>query len=181
MSAISTQNPNSNEPNGSIRKAILQGCRKIERLNDDDRKDVVQDVLLAYMQLSDERKAEIRNEAAYFYRAGRNEALKRFRRSELSLSYAENLPEPADEVSDGPDADPELLRRVSVISNLFMCGLRGGKREIFRMHFFEDLKNPQIAEKTGYTIESVKTILCALKKELRMYSYKYLSPYFFLD
>ena len=131
--------------------------------------DLVQDI---YVRLgSVEPAAEVQNPVGYLYRLGSNLMLDRLRSQRRSASRdaawreSHNTMLGSDAVADEPDAEQAVAARQRLAAIMLALGaLPDQTQRIFRMHKFEGLTHPQVAEALGISRSAVeKHVMAALK------------------
>lgn len=118
-------------------------------------KDIVQDVFVTYWNKREEILASESAISAFLYAAVKNACLNNLRRQKLENGFLnQQEPEPVEEA-----VVLNLMIRSEVLGELHkvIATLPNGCQKIFRMGYLEGLKNPQIAEKLGVSINTVKT------------------------
>ncbi|MCD0487403.1 RNA polymerase sigma-70 factor [Pedobacter sp. MC2016-14] len=125
-------------------------------LNDaDSAKDIVQETFIIYWTHKDKLHLKPESVKPFFYSSVRNACLNKLRRIRLEsffLSIQDNNP------SEEPICLNSIMRS-EVISELHSALLTLPKnyQEIFRMSYLEELKNAEIAQQMGLSINTIKT------------------------
>lgn len=128
----------------------------LQFLGDEDAvKDIVQDVFVNYWNKKDSLSITENSVTSFLYSSVKNACLNKLRRQKLEQGYL-NLQEsdPSEEA-----VALNLMIRAEVISeiNKVITTLPASCQTIFRMGYLEGLKNPEIAEQLGISINTVKT------------------------
>lgn len=128
----------------------------LQFLGDEDAvKDIVQDVFITYWNKREEILANESAISGFLYTAVKNACLNNLRRQKLENGFLnQQEPEPVEE-----PVVLNLMIRSEVLGELHkvIATLPDGCQKIFRMGYLEGLKNPQIAEELGISINTVKT------------------------
>lgn len=128
----------------------------IQFLKDDDAaKDIVQEVFVTYWNMESRPLHDAPSTAAFLYSSVKFACLNKLRRHKLEQGYL-----------NGQEAEPveeavalNAMIRSEVITELHkvITTLPENCQKIFRMGYLEGLKNPQIAEELGISVNTVKT------------------------
>lgn len=125
-------------------------------LNDDDAaKDIVQEVFVAYWNLNNQPPAGQVPAKGFLYASVRNACLNRLRRQKLEQSFLNT--QEADPTEDAIALNAIIRSEVMAELHQLITTLPENCQRIFRMGYLEGLKNPQIAEELGISINTVKT------------------------
>ena len=131
--------------------------------------DLVQDIYLRVAALAAD--VEVRNPAAYLYRLGSNLMLDRLRAARRAASRDQAWREThrtlagAEEVAEEPRADDALAARQRLAAIVeALEELPPQTQRVFRMHKFEGLSHPEVAQALGISRSAVeKHVMAALK------------------
>lgn len=116
-------------------------------------KDVVQEVFINYWNMEDKPNPDVIT--VFLYSAVKNACLNKLRRQKLEHGYLNKQ-----DVDPSEDAIAlNSMIRSEVLSELhkIITTLPDNCQRIFRMGYLEGLKNPQIAEELGISVNTVKT------------------------
>jgi RNA polymerase sigma-70 factor (family 1) len=128
----------------------------LQFLNDDEAaKDVVQEVFVNYWNLKNKPENEAVTATSFLYSSVRNACLNRLRRQKLEHGFL-NTRE-ADPSEDAVALNAMIRSEVIAELNKIITTLPENCQLIFRMGYLEGLKNLQIAETLGVSINTVKT------------------------
>ena len=117
--------------------------------------DVVQDTFMKFW----DQKENFNNEPAiknFLYVSVRNACLNINRHKQVRLTHAET--QPADLHIEHPDFLNNIIQ-AEVLAHIYQAveTLPDGCKRVFELSYFEELKNPQIAEMLEVTVNTVKT------------------------
>lgn len=135
----------------------------------DEAEDAVQQVFAAIIERCDE--LEIDNFRFYTYRALRNEAVSRLRRSERTTSLDE-APEVSEETIDTSVRDALLWQQIDRLPER--------RREVFLLSKRDGLSNKEIAEELGISVKTVENQMTQALRTLRDALSRTSAPVFFL-
>ena len=131
--------------------------------------DVVQDIYVRLTAL--DPKAEIYNPVGYLYRLGSNLMLDRLRGDrrtavrDASWRDSNRTLVGAEEIADEPDAEQAVAARQRLAAVVAaMRELPAQTQRVFRMHKFDGLSHPEVAQALGISRSAVeKHVMAALK------------------
>lgn len=131
--------------------------------------DLVQDMFLKISAAGD--AAEVQNPAGYLYRLGSNLMLDRLRGEHRSAAreaawrQATHTTIGADDVAEAPGADDAVAARQRLaLVVAALADLSPQTQRVFRMHKFEGLSHPEVAQALGISRSAVeKHVMAALK------------------
>lgn len=118
-------------------------------------KDVVQEAFITYWNLNQEEKQKIKAVNGFLYQLVKNACLNRLRRLKLENAYLQ-LQE-TEPVEDAVALNLMIKSEVMSEINKVLISLPDGCQQIFRMGYLEGLKNQEIADVLGLSINTVKT------------------------
>lgn len=128
-------------------------CRFLKDM--DEAEDVVQDVFVAFLERDTAIRKQDSTTKAFLYAAVKNACLNRLRREGMAGRYLQHAPP---EETDERDALYHLIH-AEVIGEIHqaMDTLPPGCALVLRKGYLEGLKNPEIAEQLGVSINTVKS------------------------
>jgi RNA polymerase sigma-70 factor (ECF subfamily) len=133
--------------------------------NHDLAEDLVQDCFLKFW----DRRADVANETAakaYLYQSVRNACLNALRHAEVERKYATSQ-----QAGSGTDTPHrlEMIIRAELLGQVHQAieSLPEGCRQVLKLAYFESLKNEEIAEQLGVSVNTVKTQKARALKLLR--------------
>ncbi|MEJ2884030.1 RNA polymerase sigma-70 factor [Pedobacter sp. GR22-6] len=125
-------------------------------LNDNDAaKDIVQESFVTYWNLRERLSDAPEAIVSFLYSSVRNACLNKLRRQKLELGYLNQ--QELDPAEDAVALNAMIRSEVLSELNKVITTLPESCQRIFRMGYLEGLKNPQIAEELGISINTVKT------------------------
>jgi RNA polymerase sigma-70 factor (ECF subfamily) len=132
--------------------------------------DLVQDIYLRIAAV--DRGVEVRNAAAYLYRAGSNLMLDKIRDERRATTRdhdwreAHRTVQGGEEVAEEPAADDAVAARQQLAAiAAIVCELSEKTQRVFRMHKFEGLSHAEVAQALGISRSAVeKHCMAALKR-----------------
>lgn len=128
----------------------------LQFLGDEDTvKDIVQDVFINYWNKRESLSIDEDSISAFLYSAVKNACLNKLRRLKLEQGYLNR--QEADPAEEAVALNLMIRSEVMLEINKIITTLPDGCQKIFRMGYLEGLKNPQIAEQLGVSVNTVKT------------------------
>lgn len=125
-------------------------------LNDSEAaNDVVQETFMIYWDLAAEEKRGIGSVNGFLYQSVKNACLNRLRRQKLEHSYLNK--QDVEPVEDAVALNLMIKSEVLAEINKVLETLPSNCQQIFRMGYLEGLKNHEIADTLGISINTVKT------------------------
>ena len=128
-------------------------CRFLKDM--DEAEDVVQDVFVAFLEQHTASEKPHDDTKAFLYAAVKNACLNRLRHEGVAGRYLQQTPQ---EETDERDALHHLIH-AEVIGEIYqaMNALPPGCALVLRKGYLEGLKNPEIAEQLGVSVNTVKS------------------------
>jgi RNA polymerase sigma-70 factor (family 1) len=123
--------------------------------DDDEAKDIVQDVFINYWKKRESLAIDEHAVSSFLYSAVKNACLNKLRRLKLEQGYLNE--QDADPAEDAVALNLMIRSEVMAEINKIITTLPAGCQQVFRMGYLEGLKNPQIAAELGVSINTVKT------------------------
>jgi RNA polymerase sigma-70 factor (ECF subfamily) len=117
--------------------------------------DVVQETFIMYWNLKDEDKQKVGSVKGFLYQSVKNCCLNKLRREKIEQAYLKlQQAEPIEEA-----VALNLMIKSEVLSeiNKILSSLPEGCQQVFRMGYLDGLKNQEIADALGISINTVKT------------------------
>lgn len=117
--------------------------------------DVVQETFIMYWNLKEEEKQKVGSVKGFLYQSVKNGCLNKLRREKIEQAYLKlQQAEPIEEA-----AALNLMIKSEVLSeiNKILLSLPDGCQQVFRMGYLDGLKNQEIADALGISINTVKT------------------------
>lgn len=128
----------------------------IQFLKDDDTaKDIVQEVFVTYWNMPDKPAYDAIGVNSFLYSSVRNACLNKLRRQKLEQGFLNE--QDADPAEDAVALNSMIRSEVIAELHKVITTLPDNCQKIFRMGYLEGLKNPQIANELGISINTVKT------------------------
>lgn len=125
-------------------------------LHDDEAaKDIVQESFVTYWNARESLSDAPASISSFLYAVVKNACLNKLRRQRLEQGYL-NSQEP-DPFEEAIALNSMIRSEVLVELNKMITTLPVNCQRIFRMGYLEGLKNPQIAEELGISVNTVKT------------------------
>jgi len=125
-------------------------------LNDSEAaNDVVQETFMTFWNLSAEEKQAISSVNGFLYQSVKNASLNRLRRQKLEYSYLNQ--QDSEPIEDAVALNLMIKSEVIAEINKVLETLPANCQQIFRMGYLEGLKNHEIADTLGISINTVKT------------------------
>ena len=125
-------------------------------LHDDEAaKDIVQESFVTYWNARESLSDAPASISSFLYAVVKNACLNKLRRQRLEQGYL-NSREP-DPFEEAIALNSMIRSEVLVELNKMITTLPVNCQRIFRMGYLEGLKNPQIAEELGISVNTVKT------------------------
>lgn len=123
--------------------------------DDDAAKDIVQEAFVTYWNNRNELAAAEASVNSFLYASVKNACLNKLRRQKLEQLFLNN--QDADPSEDAAVLNAMIRSEVITELHKVITTLPENCQKIFRMGYLEGLKNPQIAEELGLSINTVKT------------------------
>jgi len=123
--------------------------------DDDAAKDIVQEVFVTYWNMDKNLAPNASTTQAFLYSSVKNACLNKLRRQKLEQGFLND--QDADPSEDAVALNAMIRSEVIAELHKVITTLPENCQKIFRMGYLEGLKNPQIANELGISINTVKT------------------------
>lgn len=117
--------------------------------------DVVQETFIMYWNLKEKEKQKVGSVKGFLYQSVKNGCLNKLRREKIEHAYLQlQQAEPIEEA-----VALNLMIKSEVLSeiNKILSSLPKGCQQVFKMGYLDGLKNQEIADVLGISINTVKT------------------------